>query len=99
MNNENENENENIDLYEFFDFTEEVPKSFENECKKYWLEHLKETCTSHEFGDGSYVKDSEGNLYYYHNGLMIKVTERFAEKGKTIGDLIEDLIIYQAKQK
>ena len=99
MKNKNDYENENINLCECYDFTEDVPKSFENECKKYWLKYLKENCISHEFGDGSYVKDSEGNLYYYHNGLMIKVSEHFAESGKTIGNLIEDLIIYQSKQK
>ena len=29
-----ENEFENMNLYECYDFTEDVPKYFENECKK-----------------------------------------------------------------
>ena len=40
----NENEYESINLYECYDFTEDVPKSFENECKNYWLDKWKEIC-------------------------------------------------------
>ena len=93
-----ENEYENINLYECYDFTEDVPKSFENECKKYWLEHWKENCKQLFLPDCAYLKDADGKTFLVCNGELIEVSEHFADKGKTIGELIEDFIIYQAKQ-
>lgn len=93
-----ENEFENMNLYECYDFTEDVPKSFENECKKYWLDKWKEICKPQFLPDCFYLKDTDGKLYLVCDGELIEVSEHFADKGKTIDQLIEEFIIYQAKQ-
>lgn len=98
MKNENDYENENINLCECYDFTETVPKSFENECKKYWLDKWKEICKPQFLPDCFYLKDDDGKLYFVCGGELIEVSEYFADKGKTIDQLIEEFIIYQAKQ-
>ncbi|MEE1010634.1 MAG: hypothetical protein U0L11_01205 [Acutalibacteraceae bacterium] len=98
MKNENDYENENINLCECYDFTETVPKSFENECKKYWLDKWKEICKPQFLPDCFYLKDTDGKLYLVCDGELIEVSEHFADKGKTIDQLIEEFIIYQAKQ-
>lgn len=94
----NENEYENINLYECYDFTEDVPKSFENECKKYWLDKWKEICKPLYLPDCHYLEDTDGKLYLVCGGELIEVSEHFTDKGKTIDQLIEEFIIYQSKQ-
>lgn len=94
----NENEYENINLYECYDFTEDVPKSFENECKRYWLDKWKEICKPLYLPDCHYLEDADGKLYLACGGELIEVSEHFADNGKTIDQLIEEFIIYQSKQ-
>lgn len=98
MNNQNEITDENINLYECFDFTEDVPKSFENECKNYWLDKWKEIYKPLYLPNCHYLEDADGKLYLVCGGELIEVSEHFADKGKTIDQLIEEFIIYQAKQ-
>ena len=80
----NEYENKNINLYECFDFTEDVPKSFENECKKYWLDKWKEICKPLYLPECHYLEDADGKLYLVCGGELIEVSEHFSDKGKTI---------------
>lgn len=39
----------------------------------------------------------DGTLYFLYGNTRIKVTEHFAENGKTVVDLLEDVILYEAK--
>lgn len=98
MDNQNKNTDENINLYECYDFTEDVPKSFENECKKYWLDKWKEICKPLYLPNCHYLEDADGKLYLVCGGELIEVSEHFSDKGKTIDQLIEEFIIYQSKQ-
>lgn len=47
--------------------------------------------------DGITITDTDGTQYYIFGKSRIKITERFSDKGKSINDLISDLI--QAKIK
>ncbi len=87
-----------IDLCECYEPIFEPPRSFENECKKFWEDYWNKKRKPYEFPDGSYIENSDGEIHYYRNGIMIKVTERFASDGRTVSDLIEDLVIYRSKQ-
>lgn len=39
----------------------------------------------------------DGTLYFLYGNTRIKVTEHFADSGKTVVDLLEDVILYEAK--
>ena len=43
-----------------------------------------------------YVTDEYGTLYFYHGNNRIRVAEHFNDRGKPIGELIEDVIRYSA---
>ena len=45
-----------------------------------------------------YITDENGVEYYCCGNTKIKITEHFAEEGKTMGELLEDLIIREAKK-
>ena len=45
-----------------------------------------------------YLTDENGEEYYCCGNTKIKITEHFAEEGKTMGELLEDLIIREAKK-
>ena len=79
------------DLYDLctcYEPEEPVPEEFvEKPEPKKTLEN-----TSH------YATDIDGTKYYYCGNTCIKITEHFAENGKTIGELLEDLIIREAKK-
>ncbi|MGN0542118.1 MAG: hypothetical protein ACI4JG_01570 [Acutalibacteraceae bacterium] len=62
------------------------------------LKHWKKKCKPLHLPDCYYLEDAEGKLYLVCNGELIEVSEHFAENGKTIGELLEDFIIYLAKQ-
>ena len=46
-----------------------------------------------------YVKEPDGTLYFYCGNTKIKMTEHFAENGKSVGTLLEDVIQYPPKIK
>lgn len=93
-----ENIYEHIDLCEIYEPIFEPPESFLKECTQYWLSKWRKRCKPYEFPDGSYVENSDGEIHYCIKGLMIKVSEHFSDNGSQINDLIEDLVVYQAKQ-
>ena len=93
-----ENIYEHIDLCEIYEPIFEPPESFLKECTQYWLSEWRKKCKPFEFPDGSYVLNSDGEIHYCRNGIMIKVSEHFPTEGRTVGDLIEDLVIYHSKQ-
>ncbi len=45
-----------------------------------------------------YLTDENGIEYYCCGNTKIKITEHFAEDGKSMGELLEDLIIREAKK-
>ncbi len=45
-----------------------------------------------------YAVGEDGQEYFYIGKTRIKITEHFPEKGRTMGELIEDLILYAARQ-
>ena len=44
-----------------------------------------------------YGTEPDGDMYFYVGNSKIKVTEHFNDKGKSIEDLLEDVIKYFAK--
>ena len=46
-----------------------------------------------------YIIDEDGIEYYCYGSTKIKITERFAEEGKTMGELMEEFIIREAKKQ
>ena len=45
-----------------------------------------------------YITDENGVEYYCCGSTKIKITEHFAEEGKTIDELLEEFIIREAKK-
>lgn len=48
--------------------------------------------------DFYYTDDAESQLYFPRRKLRIKVIEHFPEKGKTLTELTEELILYKARK-
>ena len=46
-----------------------------------------------------YIIDEDGVEYYCCGNTKIKITEHFVEEGKTMGELLEELIIREAKKQ
>ena len=44
-----------------------------------------------------YGTEPDGEMYFYVGNSKIKVSEHFNDKGKSIEDLLEDVIKYSAK--
>ena len=44
-----------------------------------------------------YGTEPDGEIYFYVGNTRIKVSEHFNDKGKSIEDLLEDVINYSAK--
>ena len=58
-----------------------------------------EAKTAAQNGDTAfYLTDENGVEYYCCGNTKIKITEHFAEDGKSMGELLEDLIIREAKK-
>ena len=93
-----ENIYEHIDLCECYEPIFEPPESFLKECTQYWLSEWRKRCKPFVFPDGSYVLNSDGENHYCCNGILIKVSEQFPTEGRSVGELIEDLVVYQSKQ-
>ena len=45
-----------------------------------------------------YITDENGIEYYCCGNTKIKITEHFADEGKSMGELLEDLILREAKK-
>ena len=76
------------DLYACYEPTELVPEEFiDPDERNPTLENTS-----------IYMTDEDGIEYYCCGNTKIKITEHFAEEGKTMGELLEDLIIREAKK-
>ena len=45
-----------------------------------------------------YMIDEDGTLFYFCGNTRIKVTEHFAESGKTLEELMEEMVLREAKK-
>ena len=45
-----------------------------------------------------YATGQEGCLYHYCGKIRIKVSEHFSDHGKSVGELIENVILHTAKK-
>ena len=45
-----------------------------------------------------YAVEEDGCLYYYCDHTKIKIQEHFVDHGKTLSDLIENVILYATKR-
>ena len=77
-----------IDLCTCYEPTEPVPEEFiDPDERKPTLE------------DSSiYMITEDGTLYYFCGNTRIKVTEHFAESGKTLSELMEEMVLREAKK-
>ena len=76
---------------------ETPPKSFLKECEKYWRQNDRNR--EKQFTDADkafYGVDEDGQEYFYIGKTRVKITEHFPDEGKSIGDLIEDMVFYDA---
>ena len=82
----------------FWDF-EKPPRETLREFDKYWRQYWKEREKQYTDMDKAfYAVEEDGQEYFYIGKTRIKITEHFPEKGKTMGELIEELILYAARQ-
>ena len=78
----------------YYEPTENPPKEQEDEWRRMRGEYEPEpTLENTSF----YVTMPDGTKYFYCGKTRIKVTEYFAEKGKTVSELVEDVVRYAAR--
>lgn len=90
---------EPIDLCACYEPICEPPQDFLDACRKRWADYYAELEKAKPSVPTFYGQDEDGVLYFYHGNIRIRVSEHFAEDGKPIGTLIEDIIRYSANQK
>ena len=76
------------DLCACYEPTEPVPEEFIDPDER------KPTLENSSF----YMIDADGTLYYFCGNTRIKVTEHFSESGKTLGELMEEMVLREAKK-
>ena len=82
-------DDEDWDLAQVYDFNDPFPEELQPyEGPPITLEN-----------SSVYGIDEDGLLYFYCGHRRIKVTEHFPETGRTIGELMEDLILHEAKKQ
>lgn len=83
-----------IDIFGCHEPMEVPPKEQEDEWRRLRGEYEPEpTLENTSF----YVTEPDGTRYFYCGNTRIKVTEYFAEKGKTVSELVEDVVRYAAR--
>ena len=83
-----------IDIFGCHEPMEVPPKEREDEWRRLRGEYEPEpTLENTSF----YVTEPDGTRYFYSGNTRIKVTEYFAEKGKTVSELVEDVVRYAAR--
>ena len=76
------------DLCACYEPTEPVPEEFIDPDER------KPTLEDSSF----YMIDEDGTLFYFCGNTRIKVTEHFAESGKTLEELMEEMVLREAKK-
>ncbi len=83
-----------IDICDCYELLFYPPKEQEDEWRRIRGEYeLEQTLENSSF----YVTEPDGTKYFYCGNTRIKVTEYFAEKGKTVSELVEDVVRYAAR--
>ncbi len=83
-----------IDIFGCYEPMEVPPKEQEDEWRRMRGEYEPEqTLENSSF----YVTEPDGTRYFYCGNTRIKITEYFAEKGKTVSELVEDVVRYAAR--
>ena len=83
-----------IDICDCYEPIFNPPKEQEDEWRRMRGEYEPEqTLENSSF----YVTEPDGTRYFYCGNTRIKVTEYFAEKGKTVSELVEDVVRYAAR--
>ena len=78
---------ESIDLCECYEPMDFPPKEILRDWKR----------ESEPKPEPYYGTEPDGEMYFYIGNTRIKVSEHFNDHGKTINDLLEDVIKYSAK--
>ena len=78
---------ESIDLCECYEPLEYLPK----EILRAWKRE------NEPLPEPFYGTELDGEMFFYVGNSRIKVSEHFNDHGKTINDLLEDVIKYSAK--
>ena len=77
-----------IDLCACYEPTEPIPEEFIGPDER------KPTLEDSSI----YMIAEDGTLYYFCGNTRIKVTEHFAESGKTLSELMEEMVLREAKK-
>ena len=82
------NYSKEVKIINYIDYTDTLPK----ELLDQWAAELepKPTLDNTAF----YATDEDGETYFYCGNSRLKVSEHFADTGKPVGDLLEDVIGY-----
>lgn len=73
--------------------------------KKHGIENEQGNCSSvaaereQVNSKGTTVTDNDGNQYFVLGRTRIKITEHFADNGKSINELVTDLVEAKIKEK
>lgn len=73
--------------------------------KKHGIENEQDNCSSvsaeceQTNTKGTTITDNNGNQYFVLGRTRIKITEHFADNGKSINELVTDLIEAKIKEK
>ena len=78
---------ESIDLCECYESLEDLPK----EILRAWKRESEPVPKPY------YGTEPDGEMFFYVGNSRIKVSEHFNDKGKSIEDLLEDVIKYSVK--
>ena len=84
---------EPIDLCACYEPFEEPPADLIEEWNRLYWEGPEDTPENRAF----YLIEPDGTMYYYFGNTRIKVSEHFAQTGKPVDKLIENVIEYAAK--
>lgn len=80
--------NDPYDLCACYEPTEEVPEEFIEP----WERETKPEDRTY------YANDEDGVEYFYCGNSRTRIIEHFAEDGKTLDELMEDMILREAKK-
>ena len=63
------------------------------------IKKLNRSLTDQMFGIGRYHYSKDGQLYFVHGKIRIKVTEHFPADGKPLHVLLKDIIQFSAQRQ
>ncbi len=86
-------DNDDFDLCYIYDINDDPPQELLDE----WARLEEENCPKPTLANTAhYVRMPDGTVYFYCGNTRIKVSEHFAESGKSMDNLIENVIRHVA---